>query len=133
MGKKYNCHTDSIFLSLGQLKVTDLINTNRAILVKKLKLNYLPNSLEPIFNYKSSDERSSREQCCFKISDGKKYINNNFPLEEICRTWNALPVGIKNTTKLKPFKKVLTSHYLQKYDTTCSKPNCYPCSQSNFN
>ena len=75
------------------------------------------------------DERGSREQGCFKITDGKKYITNNFPLEEICRTWNALPVDIKNTTKLKPFKKLLTTHYLLKYDTICSNTNCYPCSQ----
>merc|ERR1711867_97848 len=90
MGKKYNCHADPIFLSLGQLKVTDLINSNRAILVKKLKLNYLPNSLEPIFKYKSTDEMGSRDKSSLKITDGKKYIINNFPLKQICRTWNAL-------------------------------------------
>ena len=105
MGKKYNCHANSICLSLGQLKVNYLNNINRAILVKKFKLNYLPNNLEPLFKPKTADERGSRDKSNLKTYDGKNYVTKNFPLEDTCRTWNAIHVEIKTTPNIKPFKK----------------------------
>ena len=59
----------------------------------------------------------------FIISDTSKFSNYNFPLEDTFKTWNANPLSIKNSKKLKPFKKLLTEHYLSYYQTICVKNN----------
>ena len=130
--KKYNCHTDPLYKDLGQIKVTDLIKINRATLVKKFKIGAVPFSIESLFPYKSdtSEMRIRNDEGNFATNNPGSYKTGLFPITEVLKTWNTLPLYYKNIHKLSLLKKSLTEHYLSKYESVCDKLNCYPCQQN---
>ena len=105
--KEYNCHSAQLYIDLDQLKVTDLINLNRVTLIKKLKYRFLPSSVDSLFiTQQDAGERFSQnwENKCNTNLNG--IIKTGlFPKNKICKTWNKLPPGLQNLTKLKDFKK----------------------------
>ena len=133
--KKYNCHSAQLYLDLDQLKVTDLINLNRVFFIKKLKYHLQPTSLNPLFiTQQDAGERYSQNwENKFSVNLNGTFKPGLFPISEICKTWNKLPPGLQNVTKLNDFKKQVKQFYLSnetRYDTNCVKDNCYPCRQS---
>ena len=131
--KKYNVHADPFYQDLGLVKLYDLIKINRIILVKKYKQGLVPQSVEPLFCYKTdTGERRIREdEGNFATLDTSNYSIGLFPMNEVCKTWNNLPIGLKNIPQINLLKKHLAEYFINKYDTICTKVNCYPCKQNN--
>ena len=133
--KKYNCHSAQLYIDLDQLKITDLINLNRVHFIKKLKYHLLPTSLNPLFiTQQDAGERYSQNwENKFSVNLNGTFKPGIFPINEMCKTWNKLPPGLQNVTKINDFKKQVKQFYLSneiRYDTNCVKDNCYPCRQS---
>ena len=131
-GKKFHCHAKPLFANLGLVKVTDLIKTNQIILVKKIKKDFLPPTIETLLKYKSDADK--RLTICHLDQSGTqlpgRYNICLCPTIEACRSWNNCPIGIKNLPKLKQIKQSLSEFYISKYETLCTTPNCYPCTQN---
>ena len=131
-GKKFHCHANPLFTSLGLAKVSDLIKINQIVLLKKFQLGFLPNTIKPLFNFKSeAGERLTigyQDQFATLLSGN--YSIGLFPLSEACKSWNLCPPCIKNLPKPKQIKKALNEYYISKYDTIGVNNNCYPCTQS---
>ena len=128
---KYNCHTNPLYKDLGQLKIQDLINLNRIILVKKFKMGIIPTSLEPLFTYKSdtNEMRIRKDEGNFATKECGSFKVGLFPIIEVLKSWNSLPLYYKSIPKLNLLKKSLAEFYLDKYDTDCTKINCFTCQQ----
>ena len=49
------------------------------------------------------------------------------PLIEAVKNWNSLPVYYKNIVKTSVFKHEIKDYLINKYDSDCTKSNCYVC------
>ena len=89
-GKKIYCHANPLFAHLGLAKASDLIKINQIVLLKKFKLGFLPDTIEPLFKFKSdADERLTtgyKDQFASLLQG--KYSTGLFPLNKACRSWN---------------------------------------------
>ena len=131
---KYNAHSILLYKKLEILKVTDLITLNRCIEVCKFRKNLLPSSLEKYFKYQAEtgDRRLSENELNLSIPITTGQGTELFPIPELIREWNRIPVHIKKLDKLSHFKSQLKSYLLEKYILDCTTPNCYSGAQSNF-
>ena len=89
---------------MGLVKVPELIKINQIIIIKTLKNGYLPQTIEPLFLYKSdADERLTiGYQNQFATQLPGNYKIGIRPINEASKSWNTCPEGINFFSKIRP-------------------------------
>ena len=130
--KKFNSHTAQLYKDNNLLKVTDIIEYNRAVFVNMFNNDEIPLTLHKYFKYSidDPDNRGSRKLYNLNVPYTANQGAGFFPFPEIFKSWNKLPNGQKHKQKSKSFKKELKKYMINNYSTTCNKQKCYSCKQN---
>lgn len=114
--KRYNEHSNHLFLRAASLKLPDLINFITAQIIYRAKNYSLPNSLQTLF--------SEREGCKRYDLRGKNKLQqkgSRTTLKSMCITikgtslWNRLSEEVKTSKNLKQFKRRFKKEILELY------------------
>ena len=129
----YNSHTEPLHKKLSMLKVDDILKLQQ-LTFYKYSHNSLPVYLQNwriIFNYDihNYDTRIKNEICTYKTKHefAKKCLRHNLPF-----LLNNIPTIVKeklNTHSLQGFAQYAKLYFLQNYQDSCTKQNCYICMQ----
>ncbi len=127
--KNYISHTNNFFILLETLKFKDIIHYNQIQLGYKMVHCLEPKGLKDIFPLVTS-----RHSYNIK-TPVQSHLNNkelNMPHIAVTKTWNALPLPIKETISDKALKSQIKKKFFDEYinEETCSKKNCPSCQDS---
>ena len=120
---KVNSHVNPLFLKYKLLNVSDMVDYNLGIFMYKYTNKYLPSSFENLFSKLQTHERNLN----FKTNLIKSISLKSIPSNTLPRLWNSLDLTTKRSSSLNLFKKQLTLLFHSKYNTICTKINCYSC------
>ena len=125
---KYNSHTSESFFKLQYLNLNDLISFNQAIFILNYKNNKLPFSFNNMLcNVPDSRRRSRDDDYNFILPESNYASLLHFPTPKLVYNWNYLPITLKSVAEPGKFRSELKQHFLTKYETQCTKPNCHSC------
>ena len=131
MGVRRRVHTNSLFIKLGFLKLSDLIEYNTRVIGWKIWYGKAPENLSEGYEKASlaRKTRSSNEQN-FKIPFCKKEKLKVASCYSVTKCWNNIDRDTKKIEKLGKFKRKLVSQYFDSYsrEKPCNIKNCYACS-----
>ena len=125
---KYNAHTAPLFIKLNQLNFDDSVTMSRALFMHKFKFGHLPASFDNFYEFKSQIGANRVRE-----DDGKIHVPTfNYPSVlspkwECAKTWNGLPINIRNISKENDFKSSLKTFLISKYEAECSVLDCKIC------
>ena len=123
----FKAHTDPIFFRLRILKLSDLLNLERIILVHKYKHGRLPrafgNNFFPAIN--SLGRRGDINDFSYPAELTKETCR--MPTNLLITSWNLLPAHLKTIGDLKIFKQTFMDLTFESYNVDCSLPNCFSC------
>ena len=125
---KYNSHTREAFKMHGFLQLFDLISYNQAVFIHNYKNNKLPSSFSNMLDFVPDNGRRLRDDDYnYHLPPNKHASLNHFPQYQLIYNWNNLDIFLKSVSEPSKFRSELKSHFLEKYKTECTKPNCYSC------
>ena len=125
---KYNSHTSESFSKLQYLKLNDLISFNQSIFILNYKNNKLPFSFNNMLcNVPDSIRRSRDDDYNFILPESNYASLLHFPTPKLVYNWNYLLITLKSVAEPDKFRAELKQHFLNKYETQCTKPNCHSC------
>ena len=129
-----NSHTEPLHKKLSMLKVDDILKLQQLKFYYKYLHNNLPVYLQNwriIFKYNihNYDTRIKNEIYTYKTKHefAKKCLWHNLPF-----LLNNIPTIVKeklNTHSLQRFAQYAKLHFLQNYQDSCTRQNCYTCMQ----
>ena len=124
----YNSHTEPLHKKLSMLKVGDILKLQQLKFYYKYLHNNLPVYLQNwriIFNYDihNYDTRIKNKIYTYKTNFAKKCLRHNLPF-----LLNNIPTIVKeklNTHSLQGFAQYAKLYFLQNYQDSCTRQNCY--------
>ena len=131
---KYNAHTSNIFKQLNLLKIGDILTIEQMKFYHKYTHNKLPQYLQDIpirinMNLHTHNTRQANEIHILRIHHefARRLIRNSIPY-----TINNLPEQV--TSKIRTHSQTgfitYAKHYfIQSYQETCTRLNCFVCSE----
>ena len=135
MNANYRAHTDPIFKTLQILKFEDLCFINKAKFMHSYYNDMVPESFNNMFTLMSetgirfSEYRDNEGTYC--VENCKNAFLERMPKASLTKSWNSLPLYIKNTESKKSFGEKINKLCLDKYpnivdcdDLAC--PSCFP-------
>ena len=131
MGVRRRVHTNQLFINLGLLKLSDLIEYNTRVVGWKIWYEKAPTNLSDGYEKISLPRktRSANEEN-FKIPFTKKEKMKVAPCYSVPKCWNTIDRETKKIASLGKFKRTLLAYYLDNYrnQSPCKIKNCYACS-----
>ena len=126
-GSHYIAHTDPIFQRLGILKLSDIIDLDRQILVHKFRQGKLPSAFTKAFliPVHPTDHARREDPLCYSLPPN----HTRSPYTTLVKAWNSVPYDAKLMSSLDEFKVFLTSQALASYNSICVDVNCRSCLQ----
>ena len=130
-GVRRKTHTNDLFISLGILKLQDLIEYNSKVIGWKIWYKKAPENFydgytksAPCHNTRSALEKK------FTVPFCKKVKMEVAPCYSLTKCWNNIDSDFKNIEKLHNFKAKVKSAYFEKYlrEPPCQIKNCFACS-----
>ena len=131
----YNAHTEPILKDLKLLKVSDIFRLQQLKFYYKHKKQTLPQYLNNIPLQHINEIHNYPTRSSFEMRHPKlvhKYARN-FIRYSIPETFNSTPECIRSkiiTHSLQGFANYIKLHFLNTYIDTCTKDNCWVCSNS---
>ena len=132
----YNAHSLPLYYSNNILKFNDLITYNQLMLAHKFRYGDLPVNFNKImkFSFESGDRENRDNAYNFTVPSIGKSATKRFPLIEIIRSWNILPIFYKSEFDFKIFKAEVKNLLTDKYGGfICEKIKCFACGTLNIN
>ena len=117
-GASYTAHTNMLFYKAKNLKFSDLVETNMAVIMHKAYYKKLPQNVQNFFslNLKKEEERVTRQLNKFKLPKIRTTLKGMCISTRGVNFWNSLdPKIIENNVLLHKFKRALKKMYLDKY------------------
>ena len=129
-GSHFKAHTDPLFLKLKILKIDDLVNLERQLLVHKYRQGKLPtafntNFLVPVH---PTDHSRTGDPLCYALPFPTSAQIARSPYSFLVKAWNSVPYEAKVMAGYKDFKEYMILRALETYDTVCLNKNCISCS-----
>ena len=115
--KKYNEHTNHLFLRAASLKFPDLVNLSTAQIIYRAKNHTLPHNLQTFFS-----EREGCKRYDLRGANKLQQKGARTTLKSMCITikgtsmWNGLSEEIKTSKNLKQFKRRYKKEILDLYN-----------------
>ena len=130
-GVSSRAHTNDIFLELGILKLSDLIEFNQAVFGHGVWYERLPTNIRTDFEQLSTVGSETRAigKKTFKVPFCRKSFLESAPCLTVSNTWNNLDLNLKKNEKINSFKKSLLQVFFDKYrnEPKCSLAGCFSC------
>ena len=122
--KGFKNHTDPLFCTLGLLKFDDLVKLKICEFMYKFFYSKLPESFNNMFEPLSGENRTK----CLKLQTAKNKCLESFPAVIFPKTWNLLPIHLKNASTSKSLKKSMKADFIMDYNSfRCTTRNCFSC------
>ena len=121
----YNAHSAGLYRDKELLNNLNLNIVSKASIIHDYHYCRLPDSFCGMLKYRTNTGANR-----LRHHDGTFDIpKSNFlsPLYGAALVWNSLPYSLCNVRKTGQLKKELRTYLLDKYETSCDKPNCYTC------
>ena len=122
-------HTDPIFYELKILKLDDLLNLERLLVVHKFKHGRLPRAFPHDFllpvDHQNMGRRGDINDYIFTFPPTKDTVR--LPTNLLIKSWNAIPPELKIIGDIKLFKQTFKDLAIASYSAECSEINCFTC------
>jgi hypothetical protein len=128
--KGYNYHTEPLFKESKVLTVRDQHKFNILNFMQQIKTMKVPESFRKL-EYFTPPLRPTR-QINTNLANRKRArtkFTSLLPLHKFPQTWNDINSNLRNIDSTASFKRVLRSHFLDKYSETvrCDNARCRQC------
>jgi hypothetical protein len=127
----YNSHCNPLFVKYKMPKIHDMHTISCLKLDYLFKCNILPSYHTNQLITHTHMTMSTRRPHDLYIPIARSKVSKQCLKYKIGSKWNSLPLEIKDYDRsVHAFLKKLKSHFVSQYDVSCTKPDCYICSNN---
>lgn len=117
-------HTEPLFKKHNILKVVDQINFNKVCFTFNVVFDEVPTNIKNMLQKRSENDSTFTTRMSQSSNIRVPYKNKNwfdsFPAITFAKSWNALPVDIRDISLFRIFKQTVLHFYLEKADGMAS-------------